>query len=455
MREDFETDAFYTPPPGVYEALSATLDALYGRANPMPTGAGPDSLVIPETGIGAGRVGELWAAVAAQSTALASPWMMGHMDTAAHPIAALTDAVVSGANGNMLFRELSPFASRIEEAMIAELATRLGLPADTPGIFTSGGSIANLTGLFAAVGGYADVGDRTSVQLFIPETAHTSVTKAASILGIPATCLVKIPCDDGARMDPSALEGAMEKAPAAGPRIVVAVLGTTVTGGVDDIAAIGRIAKTHGAWFHVDAVYGAALAYSVEHRAYLSGIGQADSISLGPQKWLYVPRVSALTLFPGLADFDARLGVRMPYSQGDAPHRGTWGLQGSRRADAVTLWVLLTVLGSKRLGSLVDDAIALTQGFHKRLQGHPSFEPVHMPDLNLQVFRAGEPDPDGQRLLSVQAEMVRRGRVWFSVSRWRDESVLRAVLLNANMTDDRLDAAIEAAAEAVEAVSSR
>ncbi len=453
MHDDPGLDSFYTPPDGVYEALSATLDAIYRRANPMPTGGGPASLSIPEIGIGTGRVGELWSAVAENATALASPWMMGHMDTAAHPIAALTDAVVSGANGNMLFRELSPFASRIEEAMIEELASRLGLAADTPGIFASGGSIANLTGLFAAVGGYAAVGDRSAVRIFMPETVHTSVTKAASILGIPASALIKIPCDDGGRMDPDALRDAMAGTTNDGPRIVVAVLGTTVTGGVDAIDEIGAIAKTGGAWFHVDAVYGAALAYSTKHRAFLGGIERADSISLGPQKWLYVPRVSAVTLFPGLQDFDARLGVRMPYSQGDAPHRGTWGLQGSRRADAITLWVLLTVLGSKRMGTLVDDAIDITRRFHGLLGAHPAFEPVHDPDLNLQVFRAGPPDTEGRRLLAVQSEMTRRGQVWFSVSRWREESVMRAVLLNAGTTEHHLDAAIESAAEATAAVS--
>ena len=410
MREDFETDAFYTPPPGVYEALSATLDALYGRANPMPTGAGPDSLVIPETGIGAGRVGELWAAVAAQSTALASPWMMGHMDTAAHPIAALTDAVVSGANGNMLFRELSPFASRIEEAMIAELATRLGLPAGLrPGFLRAAGrsrtsrACSRRSAAMPTLG-IAPASNSSSRRRRIlpsPRPRASSASRPRASSRSPATTArgwthphLRSDGKGPGRGPPDRGGGAWDDRDRRRGRY---------RRHEPDREDARRLVSCRRGLRCRPCVFSRAPGVSVRHRTGGFDLARTPEMALCAACLRPHP-------VPGPRRFRCSAGVRMPYSQGDAPHRGTWGLQGSRRADAVTLWVLLTVLGSKRLGSLVDDAIALTQGFHKRLQGHPSFEPVHMPDLNLQVFRAGEPDPDGQRLLSVQAEMVRRGR---------------------------------------------
>ena len=44
------------------------------------------------------------------------------------------------------------------------------------------------------------------------------------------------------------------------------------------------------------ALAGGALAYSrsAEHRALLRGIEHADSLALGPQKWLFTPRLCAL-----------------------------------------------------------------------------------------------------------------------------------------------------------------
>ena len=75
--------------------------------------------------------------------------------------------------------------------------------------------------------------------------------------------------------------------------IVCGVLGGTVNGHVDDLAALGEVCQRHGAWFHVDAIWGGALAYSADPaaRALLSGLEHADSVSLGPQKWLFTPRL--------------------------------------------------------------------------------------------------------------------------------------------------------------------
>jgi len=56
----------------------------------------------------------------------------------------------------------------------------------------------------------------------------------------------------------------------------------------------------------------------------------------------------------------------LPYSVTGAAHRGQWGLQGSRRADALTLWTLLQVVGTRALGEQIDSAMALTEAFHGR-----------------------------------------------------------------------------------------
>ena len=147
-------------------------------------------------------------------------------------------------------------------------------------------------------------------------------------------------------------------------------LGGTVNGHVDDLAALAAICRRTGAWLHVDAIWGGALAYSGEaaSRALLAGLEGADSVSLGPQKWLFTPRLCALTLFPKLSaqDFDETLAAVLPYSAqqaeerdgdedgaGAGRHRGSWGLQGSRRADCLPLWATLQVLGAPVLPPLV------------------------------------------------------------------------------------------------------
>ena len=122
---------------------------------------------------------------------------------------ALTDALVSSLNNNLLFREISPLASTVEEALIEEFATLLGLPPTTRGIWASGGSLANLTAMFAAAGGYSENSPpRHEVTIVMGERGHVSVSKASRVLGVP---LVSVPAVDAASgcVDTARLEEAV------------------------------------------------------------------------------------------------------------------------------------------------------------------------------------------------------------------------------------------------------
>ena len=180
---------------------------------------------------------------------------------------------------------------------------------------------------------------------------------------------------------------------------------------------------------------GGALAYSRTHRHFLADLDRADSIALGPQKWMYVPRVSAICLLRGQQRLDDALGLPLPYSMGGRPHRGRWGLQGSRPADAVVLWATLQTLGTDALGAIIDRLMALTATFHELLAESGTCFPTHRPDLNLQVFRVGEADPSGDRLAAVQSRLAAAGGTWMSISRWRDEVLMRSVLLSPSLTE--------------------
>lgn len=425
------------------EALAERLEQVYRAERPMPeAGAVAEPASLPEQGLGMEALPALWTEIAESSTKLASPWMLGHMDTAPHPAAALTDALVSALNNNLLFRELSPFASQVEERLLADIAKLLGLAPGTPGLVCSGGSLANLTGLFAACGGFSEPCDRRDLRLFVARGGHASVLKAASVLGIPADAIVVLEGDACGRLLADELKDRLRQSPDK-RKIVVSVLGTTIHGALDDLSAIAGVCRANECWLHADAIYGGALAFSDRHRDRLKGLDQADSLAIAPQKWMYVPRVSALLYLRDPAKFESALARPMPYSQGDKVDRGTWGLQGSRRADAVTLWTTLQVLGRAELGQMIDSSIDLAQRFCQMLEAHPMAEPSHRPDLNLQTFRWGPPDPTGGRLLTLQAALAKAGRGWLSVSRWRDESLLRSVLLPSGTSEEHLARLLE------------
>jgi len=418
---------------GLSTALGQEIERAYAIATPMAATLTklPD---ITAKGVSLTGLPQLWRQIVDQSAHLASPWMSGHMDTAPHPAAALTQALVAALNNNLLFRELSPLASAVEEHIITFFIDNLELGSDWHGVFASGGSISNLTALFAAVGGFAPKLDRDRFHLILPASGHVSLVKAAGVLGLQKQNVHHVACDNAGRIDLTALETCLASIPSNDRPIVTSVLGTTIHGSVDDIAGIDQLCKKFGAWHHVDAIYGTALAFSKDYRHFLAGLSEADSIVLGPQKWLYVPRVSAMCLIRGESNFNSRLGASVPYSLGALDHRGRWGLQGSRPADAVVLWATLQVVGTDLLADTVDSSVRKTREFHEALKAATGFEPTHTPDLNLQTFRVGKPDPDGARLRRVQEILAERGRTWMSVSRWRDEALMRAVLLSPSLT---------------------
>lgn len=420
-------------------ALAIELERAYRVTRPMPAPTGQTLPAIPPEGLGASALPELWRLIVDRSAHLASPWMSGHMDTAPHPAAALTQALVAALNNNLLFRELSPLASEAEERLIEFFTSALELGDGWHGVFASGGSVANLTALFAAVGGYEDVPEREHCHVLVPASAHLSLFKSASVLGIPADRAHRIECDEAGRVDLPHLEATLRLLPRRARSVVVSVLGTTIHGSVDDVAAVGSICERFGAWHHVDAIYGAALCVSIEHRRCLHGLARADSIALGPQKWMYVPRVSALVLVRGEQRFDRALATSLPYSLGSRPHRGRWGLQGSRPADGLVLWTVLQVMGTQQLGRWVDRSIALAREFNARLGQSSQLLPTHHPDLNIQVMRTRTPDSTGARMVAIQERLNDHGRTWLSVSRWRDEALLRAVLLSPSLTSGHVE----------------
>ncbi|KKJ75967.1 hypothetical protein WH95_15495 [Kiloniella litopenaei] len=412
------------------EEVGGILQSLFHAVRPMPGGV--DLLpLVPSVGEGAGALPKLWHLILENATRLDSPLMSGHMDTAPHPYAVLTQTIVSALNQNMLFRELSPFASNIEESLIELFLDRLNLGSDWGGTWASGGSIANLTALFCAVGGYDGGVERTNVHMLLPESGHASLKKAAAILGIPKSQISLIKCNDAGAIDIDALDQSLSGKAGSAHCVVTSVLGTTIHGSVDDISGISSLCQKYGAWHHVDAIYGGALMFSKSHRKLLAGLSGANSVVVGPQKWMYVPRVSAAVLISGKDDFDRKLGVSMPYSISGETHRGFWGLQGSRPADAVVLWTLLQALGTDVIGQQIDASIALTQNFYKCLLDCKTVAPAHVPDLNLQVIR-----PGGKLdAIEIQKNLTREGGLWTSVSQWRDQMYLRTVLLSPKLNE--------------------
>lgn len=422
----------------IAEAVAASLSA------PMPRRLNdPSDSLIPERGMSDDALLDLVEHVVEGSTRFACPGHLGHMDPSPN-LASVIGAFLSAAiNNNMLSREMSPLLSRLEERLMREIARDLfGMGDAAGGIMTSGGSLANLhclcvarnTKLGTAAGGVCGL-DRTPVIL-ASRDAHTSIQKAAMVLGIGTDQVLPVETDEAGRMVPALLEDRIRALRAAGraPFAVVATAGTTVVGAIDPLEEIAAIARKHDVWLHVDAIFGGALRVSRRHRDLLKGIESADSVTFNPHKWWYVARTCSLAMFRDEAAMRRHFRVPAPYmGHEDGVNLGEISLQGSRESEVLKLWLTLRHGGREGLERWVDHDMEAARRCVGELRRRPWMELAAEPVMNVICFRCAPPGMaagERDRLnLDLHKRLLSQAGVFVSTPWHRGERWLKLVLL--------------------------
>ncbi|KAA9396496.1 aspartate aminotransferase family protein [Haloarcula sp. CBA1130] len=433
--------------------------------SPLPNESTIPSVTLPESPRSEGDLlGDLETIVEGSMNP-AHPGYIGHMDTIPTTMSVLGDLVASAVNNNLLSVEMSPVFSELEVQLIETIASEFGLGPNPGGVLTSGGSLANLHALAVARNHTFDVhedgltGLDSEPVLFTSGVSHTSLQKAAMLLGLGTESVVTVETDADSRMKPSALTEAVEQTKRDGrtPFCVVATAGTTTTGNIDPLPALRDIAEQHDLWLHVDAAYGGALVFSEAERGRLDGIEAADSVTFNPQKWCYVAKTCAMALFGNVDVLQMDFRVGAPYMGDDdaIPNLGELSVQGTRRADVLKLWLTFQHLGRDGLEQLIDESYRLTAVLRSRVAEHDALELASDPEMNLVCFRAA-PDwcpPEERDALNerLQRTLLAEHDVFVSLPTYRDNRWLRVVLLNPftdEKTLDRLLDGIEAVLDA-------
>ncbi len=333
--------------------------------------------------------------------------------------------------------------------------------------------------------GYQEYGRRLALEfgdplpaaaVLVPSTAHYSWQKIVRALGIGADQLVHVPVDGRFRMDPEALWATLAALAAKRTPVLatVAVLGSTEESAVDRVDRILEVRERAvcdlGLAFplHVDGAWGGyaisvtrepdgarreharALADDPGRRwpseevfAALAAVAGADSVTIDPHKFGYVPYPAGAVLF---RDRRVRelVSTEAPYVfQEESPDSvsaiGPYILEGSKPgAAAAAVWLAHRVLpldasGYGRLiGATARGALAL----HRRL-AESDFAPFRIvllpePDLNIVCFAVAHPQlaslEQANRLIGrAHARMsVAAGRPSREVSYFVTKTLLRA-----------------------------
>ena len=278
-------------------------------------------------------------------------------------VSVMADALASGYNvfaGSWLG---GSGAAALELATVDWLREICGLPAGAAGLTLSGGSMANLTAL--AVARAVRLGrHRDDAAVYFSDQTHSSVERALRVLGFAPHQLRKLASDDDFRLPLAGLAAALAEDRRAGrlPFCVVANAGTTSTGAVDPLEELAGLCRDEGLWLHADGAYGAAAVISERGRAALAGLGNVDSLSLDPHKWLFQPFEIGCVLVRDGRHLTETFAIHPEYLRD--VHRDPEeinfcdrGVQLTRGFRALKLWLSLQVFGVRAFRE------AVTRGF--------------------------------------------------------------------------------------------
>jgi len=400
------------------------------------------------------------------------PRMFGYVQASASFAGVLADFLTSALNQNVTSWRSAPSATNIERQTIEWIRRIVGFEAGTEGLFVSGGSMANLVGMAAALASRHPAVTQEGVRalrgepvVYASSLVHMSILKAAAILGLGSRAVRRIRVDSAFRMDPQALDESLRADCEAGrlPVCVVANAGDVNTGAVDPISEIADVCRLHGVWLHADGAYGGFAVLSPSGRAELAGLSLADSVSLDPHKWLFAPldvgcvlvrdRVALARAFSYSAEY---VDVIATPTMSDYAF-WNYGPELTRRFRALKVWMTLRCCGTRALGEAIERNITLARRLAELVDRDPDLErlaPVPLSIVCFRYLRAADrerlqhPDERKRRMARDEANRLNRelmvavqtgGEAYLSNTMIGDAFALRACIVNYRTTEADLE----------------
>jgi len=393
------------------------------------------------------------------------PRFFAFINATADPVGVLADFLATAMNPNCWGGDHA--AIHVEHRAIAWLAAILGLPPQTEGIVTSGGSMANFTALAAARVAMApwDVRElgaaapgQPRLVVYASDQVHNCVDKAVDLLGLGWKQLRKIPSDERFRMRVDRLREAIARDRAASllPAIVVGNAGSVNTGAVDPLDEIADLCEREGLWFHADGAYGGMALVSDSLRPLFRGIERARSVAADPHKWLYVPYEAGATLVrePGRLSAAFRRPAEYLVHDAESPLLGPPGFNDrgpelSRAFKALKVWMGLKVHGRRAYAARVERDCALARFLADQVRERPGFELLDEPVLSIVNFRCRPAGVPEERLDALNQRIVNRlvgsGGFMLAPTVLRGRVSMRVCIVNFRTTESDLLALLDEA----------
>ena len=349
---------------------------------------------ITEEGIGGEKAFQLWKDhLAKANVPVDHPRNLAFVPAAPTRAAVMFDLVTSVSSIHGAYWMEGAGGIFCENEAMKWIVSLTGLPEGAFGVFTSGGTAANLSAIVTAREHWRqdETYKREKGLIITSIGAHSSIKAMAKVADVDILLVdseEKL-TGDNLRDTIDGLNFHQRKRLFA----VVATGGTTNAGIIDDLAGIAEVCDSERLWFHVDAAYGggALVADSVRHL--FNGIERADSITVDPHKWMFSPYDCGAVIYrrPELAkNAHSQQGSYLDIFKDEGAHGFNptdYQIQLTRRVRGLPLWFSLATHGTDRYREAVERGIELAQIAGKMIEDNPNVELVREPSLSCVLYR--------------------------------------------------------------------
>lgn len=384
---------------------------------------------------------------------------MAHLHSPALIESIAAELILSTFNQSMDSWDQSPIATEVEVEVVNQLCKLFNLGNNSDGIFTSGGSQSNLSGIFLArdifcqkklnwdikIEGLPE--NYTKFRIYTSEISHFSMEKSAHLLGLGYKAVRKVPIDSTGIMDIDILEEMIESDLSNDclPFCIVATLGTTDYGSIDNLKKISKLCKKYGIWLHADAAYGSGLIVSSKYKDRLGDISLCDSITVDFHKMFLLPISCGLFLVKDSKTFEP-FSFHADYLNREEDEEEGYvnlvgkSLQTTRRFDALKVWMAFQVRGKDGYSNIIDTCVENAQYLYNKLIVDDYFEVAMKPEISSLVFRLNNTDEVNKK---VRKQLLHKEGIVIGQTVFNNKTFLKFTLLNPLITHSSLDSIID------------
>lgn len=385
-------------------------------------------------------------------------WVMG----GSHPIGVAADFLTSAWGQNTGNHVTAPSAAAAEAVSARWLLDLLDLPRQSSVGFVTGATMANFTCLAAARGAVlSDAGwnadseglfGAPEITVVIGDDAHTTIFSALQFLGLGHDRVARVATDSQGRIVPEEFLRVFRSTD--GPVIAILQAGQINTGDCDDFGKLIPIAKSHGAWVHVDGAFGLWAQASPRQRHLTEGVDLADSWATDGHKWLQTPYDCGYAIVRDELAHRRAMSIAASYlplaleGERDPSH---YVPELSRRARGFPTWSMIKHFGRDGIAALVDRNCTAARVFAARLKEETNVEIVNSVVLNQVIVRFGAEaesgDADDMTRRTI-ARLQENATAFAGGAIWRQRQVLRFSFSNYQTDEAQAEIAARAVIEA-------